>query len=87
MHLTFDTNLGRTNFATPGLFRAPECIRDYTLAAETAPGHWTPLVSVTGNYQRKRVHAFAPVTTQHLRLRITATNGADSARVYEIRVY
>jgi len=32
-------------------------------------------------------HRFAPVEAKSLRLRITATNGADTARVYEIRCY
>lgn len=40
---------------TPGLFRAPECVRDYTIEAFVA-GDWRELLSVEGNYHRLREH-------------------------------
>jgi hypothetical protein len=70
---------------TPSLFRYPECVRDYRL--EIANGDWTPLLDVAGNYQRRRVHRFDPVTSDRLRLAALATNGGPSARIYEVRVY
>lgn len=62
---------------TPGLFRAPECVRDYTIEAFVA-GDWRELLSVEGNYHRLREHRVEP---------ITATNGDPSARVYALRLY
>ncbi|MHB0874803.1 MAG: hypothetical protein ACYC5O_02040, partial [Anaerolineae bacterium] len=40
-----------------------------------------------GNHQRRRRHEFATVRTTALRLTVLATNGAPSARVYEVRAY
>jgi len=87
VHLTFDTNLSRTNRAMPPLFQAPECVRDYQILAETAGGGWQSVARVRGNYQRKRVHRFAPVDTDRIRVLLEATNGAPNARIYEVRVY
>ncbi|MGD9498360.1 MAG: FAD-dependent oxidoreductase, partial [Armatimonadota bacterium] len=84
--LIFDTNLNRTNMATPGLFRAPECVRDYVLAAEI-DGAWQELARVTDNYHRRREHRFVPVVARRVRLTVTATNGDPSARVYALRLY
>ena len=65
-----------------------ETVKDYTIAAQDAQGHWNDLLTVTDNHQRCRVHAFEtkPVA-QALRLRVMATHGLDHARVCEIRVY
>ncbi len=84
--LIFDTNLSRTNMSTPGLFRAPECVRDYTLEAEIE-GRWQELAAVTGNYHRRREHRFEAVVATKVRLTVTATNGDSSARVYALRLY
>jgi hypothetical protein len=66
----------------------PETVRDYELLY-LAPGQdtWTSLGKFTGNYQRLRRHEFAPFRATALRLRITATQGEGTARVYEIRCY
>jgi hypothetical protein len=46
------------------------------------------LVEVTGNYQRVRSHTFdPPILTDHLRIRITATNGDSAARIFAIKVH
>jgi len=84
--LIFDTGLHRTNYVTPGLFRAPECVRDYTVEAQV-DGDWRDLISVEGNYQRLREHRVDPVTATAVRLTVTATNGDPSARVCELRLY
>lgn len=66
----------------------PETVRDYVLEYQTEDGaDFVPLLSVTGNYQRLRRHAFDPLTFRTLRLRVLATNGVPEARVYEIRCY
>jgi hypothetical protein len=65
----------------------PETVRDYELLYTDAAGQSHALAKVTGNYQRLNRHDFAPVEAKSLRLRVTATNGADTARVFEIRCY
>ncbi len=84
--LIFDTNLNRTNHVMPGGFRAPECVRDYTLSAEI-DGEWQELAAVPGNYHRHREHRFDAVTATRVRLTVTATNGDSSARVHAVRLY
>ena len=68
----------------------PETVRDYGIEVQEddAGAAWREVVSVRGNYQRRRVHRLpSPVTTRALRLHVRATNGMDHARVFEIRVY
>jgi hypothetical protein len=65
----------------------PETVRDYELLYTDKAGETRALAKVTGNHQRLNRHTFAPVEAKSIRLRITATNGADSARVYEIRCH
>ena len=62
-------------------------MRDYELLYTDAAGQTRPLAKATGNYQRLTRHEFTPVEAKSLRLRVTATNGVDTARVYEIRCY
>ena len=45
------------------------------------------LAKVAGNYQRLNRHTLKPVEVKSIRLHITATNGDDVARVYEVRCY
>lgn len=90
VQITFDTGFQReltltsSESANKGIIRAPqpETVRDYVLEAA-----WKELARVSGNYQRLRRHRFQPVETDRLRLRVTATNGSDLARVFEIRCY
>ncbi len=64
----------------------PETVRHYALEIET-DGGWRELLAVHGNYQRRCVHRFEPITTRAIRLRVVATHGLDHARVFEIRAY
>lgn len=84
IQVTFDTDANRR--VTRPLFRYPDCVKDYRLEYSTG-GAWKNLVEVTDNYFRRRVHRFNTVRTDRVRLYVLATNGAKSARVYEIRVY
>ena len=65
----------------------PETVRNYELRCTDATGQQHSLVSVNGNHQRLVRHTFSLVEMKSLCLRITATNGAETARVYEIRCY
>ena len=84
--LVFDTNLCRTNMMTPGLCRAPECGRDYTVEAQVG-GCWQELARVADNYHRRREHGFDAIEATGVRVTVTATNGDRSARIYAIRLY
>lgn len=83
VHLTFDTDMNMAYHTAP---LPPQCVRDYELACEV-DGDWRTVAREKGNFQRKRVHRFTPVTTSRIRLTVTATNGSESARVFEIRAY
>jgi hypothetical protein len=95
VRLTFDTGFARpltltmSDHHTKATIRAaqPETVRDYTLEALTPAGEWRSLASVTGNYQRLRVHRFEALQASAIRLRATATNGDEHARVFEVRAY
>ncbi|MFH1616895.1 MAG: FAD-dependent oxidoreductase [Planctomycetota bacterium] len=62
------------------------CVKDYSLYYWKA-NTWKNFLEVEGNYQRRRIHTFAPVSSNRFRLEIEATNGEKTARIYEIRVY
>jgi hypothetical protein len=65
----------------------PETIRDYVI--EVSDGlAWEETVRVEGNYQRLRRHRLeGPMPATALRITITATNGIDHARLFEVRAY
>ncbi len=86
LEVSFDTNLANVTQSEEAFYRVPECVRDWRLLARES-GAWREIYSETNNYQRKRVAHFAAITTDALRLECLATNGAPSARVYEIRAY
>ena len=83
VYLTFDTDM---NAAYHRLAWVPQSVRDYTLSYFDGR-QWTDLATEKENFQRRRIHRFDPVKTTKLRLTVTATNGAPSARVFEIRAY
>lgn len=91
IHLTFDSGLEReltlsaSDHTTRKIVRGPqpELVSDYAVLADGKP-----LVEVSGNLLRKRVHRLAaPVAVRQLRLLVKATHGAAGARVFEIRAY
>jgi len=96
VQITFDTGFERQLTLThqdsinAKMIRGPqpETVRDYELLYRSAQDRdWTSLGKFTGNYQRLRRHEFPPFTATALRLKITATNGAKLASIYEIRCY
>jgi hypothetical protein len=95
VRLTFDTGFARpltltmSDHHTRQTIRGPqpETVRDYHLEALAEDGSWQPLAAVEGNYQRLRVHRFPPVQAAAIRLRVSATNGDEHARVFEVRCY
>ena len=79
-----------TGAAAAGLTVAvPRCLPVVALVSvcTDAAGKHQALVKVAGNHQRLNLHHFPPMEAKSIRLQITATNGADTARVFEIRCY
>ncbi len=64
----------------------PETVRDYVVELEVE-GNWVEVKRKTGNYRRRRVHHFEPLTTTALRITCNATNGDPQARIFEVRAY
>lgn len=93
VQLTFDTGFHREltlsaqDSVSAAIIRAPqpETVRDYRLIVITPDGGEVEVARVEGNHQRLRRHDFDPVKAARLRVEITATNGSDTARIYEIR--
>ncbi len=94
VHLTFDTGLNReltlsfSDWANRRMIWGPqpETVRDYELQVLYGDSAKT-VVKVEGNYQRKRVHQFEPHLATGIRLIVQSTNGDNSAKVFEVRVY
>lgn len=94
--ITFDSGFQReltltsSDRANSGVIRAPqpETVRDYRVLCRV-PGRPEPVVAaaVTGNHQRLRRHVFEPVEASAVRIEVTATNGDDFARIFEVRCY
>jgi hypothetical protein len=90
VQITFDTGFSReltltsSDSANKGIVRAPqpETVKDYRLLADGRE-----VATVRGNYQRLNRHKLPAVEAKRLRLEISATNGTEFARVFEIRCY
>jgi hypothetical protein len=97
VQLTFDTAFGRQLVLTanPSFWRQdaprsaqPETVRDYqVMVRRRGAREFTPVAKVTGNYQRLNRVRFESVAVEAVRIEITATNGIDEARVFEVRCY
>lgn len=93
IHLTFDSGFERgelilsmsdhhTRTSAPRAAQG-ETVKDYRVLVDGVA-----VVEEAGNYLRKRVHRLAvPVEGTRVELEVTATNGAEVARVFEVRVY
>lgn len=93
IHITFDTGFERAlalthhDYFNDRMVRAPqpETVRDYAIQGMVG-GEWRTLVNESGNYRRKRIHEVSE-TIEALQLTVTATNGDEQARVFEVRAY
>jgi hypothetical protein len=90
IHLDFDSGFQRelmltaSEWITKQIVRGPqpETVRDYTIEV-----NGDRLISVEGNFQRRRSHVLAtPMAVRVLRVTITATCGAPEARVFRVGV-
>ena len=82
MEIIFDTNLDMESHYTV----ATECVKDYSLEAE-ANGERFLLAEVKENRMRFRTHNFTPEKYEAFHLKINATWGDPSARIFQIRIY
>jgi hypothetical protein len=91
VHLTFCSSLPRelilsaSDHATARTIRGfqPEIVRDYNILVDGVQ-----VLVIRGNYLRKRVHRLPDVASgSSLKIEVMATNGAPSARIFEVRVY
>jgi hypothetical protein len=95
IQITFDTGFERPLTLTSSdnfnkkCIRAPqpETVKDYEIIANDKSGKEISLAKVTGNHQRLNRHEFSSVDAKSIRIKITATNGVDEARIYEVRCY
>lgn len=76
IEIIFDTNMNRLD--TRG--GVPQCVKDYEIIIDGES-----FVKVEGNFQRRRIHQIGIYGTI-VELRITATNGDASARVYAVTI-
>jgi hypothetical protein len=84
VQVTFDTDVNRR--VERPLFRCPDCVKRYDIALATGGG-WKVVWKETDNYVRCKSHTFGSVRSDRLRIQVHETNGAKSARIYEVRVY
>ena len=94
IRLTFDTDLcapdrcyGWPREAHRFVFPAPECVKDYRVVYRSGD-NWKELLSVEDNYHRHCIHRLEiSIETEELRVEVLNTHGANTVRIYEIRVY
>lgn len=85
-HLTLSQHDGYTSRMIWGVPQ-PETVRDYRIEVYDG-SEWQTVVTVSGNYQRRRGHRLdTELTVKQLRVVVTATNSLDHARICEVRVY
>ena len=87
VQLVFPGHLIREYHAYAPFYRDAQCPRDYAIEA-LVNGTWQRIHEEHDNYQRLRRHVFStPVTTDHVRVVVIASNADPSAMIYEIRCY
>ncbi len=97
VQLTFDTGFQRQLVLTanPTFWRAdsqrqpqPETVKDYKVQVrKKGSGEFVTVATVIGNYQRLNRVRFEAVEAEAVRVHVTATNGLEEARMFEVRCY
>ncbi len=84
-----ELTLSASDSITRRIVRAaqPETVRDYSVQVTDAKGGMKEVAAVLGNHQRLNRLRFEPVSAKSVRIHVNATNGADDARIFEIRCY
>jgi hypothetical protein len=96
VQLTFDTGFQRQLFLTSNESFArdsvrrpqPETVKDYrVLVRRKGKTEFETVATVSGNYQRMNRVKFDAVEAEAVRIHVTATNGVEEARIFEVRCY
>ena len=85
--LTFDPDM--TNPSTTVWLYEPfphTLVTEYTVEVFDGSA-WHEAAQVSGNYQRHRVHTFAPVRAEKVRVNILGSGDGRTARLFEVRLY
>ena len=89
---TFDTALHRAREENVDIRAFKETASNYSIQYNNND-KWVGLIHIEDNYHRRRVHSFKTIETDKIRIIIEKNNlengrvMANSARVYEVRVY
>ena len=84
--LTFDTDMTNPSLLNLATKIPRPLVTDYVLEAFDGD-KWRDLVRVAGNNLRHRVHTFAPIAAEKVRLSILDSGDHKTARLFEIRLY
>lgn len=84
--LTFDTDMSNPAMLNPYEKFPHTLATDYVLEAFDGKA-WRELARVTGNNLRHRVHHFAPIGVEKVRVTISDSGDHKTARMFEIRLY
>ena len=97
VQLTFDTGFQRQLVLTanPTYWRGdaqrqpqPETVKDYMVQVrKKGSSDFVTVATVKGNYQRLNRVRFEAVEAEAVRVLVTATNGLEEARIFEVRCY
>ena len=97
VQLTFDTGFQRQMVLTanPTFWRGdsqrqpqPETVKDYKVQVrKKGSSEFVTVATVSGNYQRLNRVRFEAVEAETVRVHVTATNGLEEARIFEVRCY
>lgn len=83
--IVFDTDMSNPGTCwTIKRANVPQCVEDYIVEVFTK-GAWQTVAAATGNFMRKRTHAFPACPAEKLRVTVLKTSGDPSARIIEIR--
>ena len=84
--IVFDTDLSNpgtcwhSGSKSPGAFN---CVKSYEV--EIFDGNsWNTVAGISDNFMRKRIHTFASLTAEAIRITVTETWGDPSARIMEV---
>lgn len=65
----------------------PETVREYSVSCIGKSGEKLPIADVKGNFQRVNRLKFEALEAVAVRIEVKKTNGADEARIFEVRAY
>lgn len=68
------------------LLRYPDCVKDYVTEYHNGTSR-KKVLNQENNYIRRREHQFDKIKAGKLRITVLAANGANTARIYEVRAY